>query len=96
MISSPLRRLLACVHAFVLYLETHYRPQWGGVLVWVDEEAGEGAVLVGIASVHFAPVELDTHLIAYVQMQDHAVGSIVVILISVLSDGTGSYLPVLL
>lgn len=80
------------MHAFVLYLETHYRPQQGGVLVGVDEEAGEGAVLVGIASVHFAPIELDTHLVPHVQMQDHAVGSVVVILISVLSDGTGSYL----
>lgn len=80
------------MHAFVWYLETHYRPQRGGVLVGVDEEAGEGAVLVGIASVHFTPVELDTHLVAHVQMQDHAVGCVVVILISVLSDGTGSYL----
>lgn len=68
---------------------------WGGggsPSVWVDEEAGEGAVLVCVPSVDLPPVQLHTHLIAHVQMQDHTVGGVVVILISILSDGTGSYL----
>lgn len=60
--------------------------------VWVDEETGEGAVFVCVASVDFASVQLYTYLIAHVQMQDHTVGGIVVILISVLSDGAGSHL----
>lgn len=64
----------------------------GSHSVWVDEEAGEGAVLVCVPSVDLPPVQLHTHLIAHVQMQDHTVGGVVVILISILSDGTGSYL----
>lgn len=60
--------------------------------VWVDEEAGEGAVLVCVPSVDLSSIQLHTHLIAHVQMQDHTVGGVVVILISVLSDGAGSYL----
>lgn len=60
--------------------------------VWVDEEAGEGAVLVCVPSMDLPSIQLHTHLIAHIQMQDHTVGGIVVILISVLSDGTGSYL----
>lgn len=64
----------------------------GSHSVWVDEEAGEGAVLVCVPSVDLPPVQLHTHLIAHVQMQDHTVGGVVVILISILSDGAGSYL----
>lgn len=60
--------------------------------VGVDEEAGEGAVFVCVPSVDLASVQLHTHLITHVQMQDHTVGGIVVILISILSNGAGSYL----
>lgn len=60
--------------------------------VWVDEEAGEGAVLICVSSVDLPSVQLHTHLITYVQMQDHTVGGIVVILISILSNGACSYL----
>lgn len=57
--------------------------------VRVDEEAREGAVFVGVPAVNFAPVQLDAHLVPYVQVEDDAVGRVVVILISVLSDGAG-------
>lgn len=60
--------------------------------VGVDEEAGEGAVFVCVPTVDLAPVQLHAHLIAHVQVQDHTVGGVVVVLIGVLSDGAGSYL----
>lgn len=60
--------------------------------VRVDEEAREGAVFVGVPAVNFAPVQLDAHLVPYVQVEDDAVGRVVVILIRVLSDGAGSHL----
>lgn len=60
--------------------------------VGVDEEAREGAVFVCVPSMDLPSIQLHTHLIAHVQMQDHTVGGIVVILISVLSNGAGSYL----
>lgn len=65
---------------------------WLPRLVGVDEEAGEGAVLVGVAPVHLAPVQLHVHLVPYIQVQDHAVGGIVVVLVGVLGDGTGPHL----
>lgn len=60
--------------------------------VRVDEEAREGAVFVGVPAVNFAPVQLDAHLVPYVQVEDDAVGGVVVILISILSNGAGAYL----
>lgn len=66
--------------------------EYGLGSVWVDEEAGEGAILVCVPSVDLPSVQLHAHLITHVQMQDHTVGGVVVILISVLSDGAGSYL----
>lgn len=60
--------------------------------VGVDEEAGEGAVFVCVPTVDLPSVQLHAHLIAHVQVQDHAVGGIVVVLISILSNGAGSYL----
>lgn len=60
--------------------------------VWVDEEAGEGAVLVLVSSVDLPSVQLHAHLVAYVQMQDDAVGGVVVVLVCVLSDGACSHL----
>lgn len=60
--------------------------------VRVDEEAGEGTVFVGVPAVNLAPVQLHTHLVPHVQVEDHAVGGVVVILVGVLRDGAGSYL----
>lgn len=57
--------------------------------VWVDEEAGEGAVFVGVSSVNFAPIQLYTHFIPHVQVQDDTVGGVVIVLICILSDSTG-------
>lgn len=60
--------------------------------VRVDEEAGEGTVFVGVPAVNLAPVQLHTHLVPYVQVEDDAVGGVVIVLVCVLSDGAGSYL----
>lgn len=80
-----------CEHVFVCVLVSiHCEGRLDSV--WVDKEAGEGAVLVCVPSVNLSPVQLHTHLITHVQMQDHTVGGVVVILISVLSEGAGSYL----
>lgn len=62
------------------------------VSVWVDEEAREGAVFVGVSPVNFAAVQLHTHFVANVQVQDDAVGGVVVVLVGVLSDGAGPHL----
>lgn len=40
----------------------------------------------------FAPVQLHTHLVTHIQVQDDTVGGIVVVLICILSDCTGSNL----
>lgn len=60
--------------------------------VRVDEEAREGAVFVGISAVNFAPVQLYTHFVAHVQVQDDAIGGVVVVLICILSNCTGPHL----
>lgn len=62
------------------------------VSVRVDEEAGEGTVFVGVPAMNFAPVQLHAHLVPYIQVEDDAVGRVVVILIGVLSDRAGPYL----
>lgn len=68
------------------------RPTVGMMSVGVDEEAGEGTVFVGVPAVNLAPVQLHTHLVPHIQVQDDAVGGVVVVLVGVLSDGAGSYL----
>lgn len=60
----------------------------------VNDEAGEGAVLVAVASVRFAPVQLDEDLIPCIQVQDDTIAGVVVVLVGVLGDGAGSYLEV--
>lgn len=60
--------------------------------VWVDEESRESAVLVLVSSMDLPSIQLYTNLISDVQMQDDAVGGVVIILVSVLSDGACSYL----
>lgn len=42
----------------------------------------------------FASIQLDEDLIACVQVQDHAVAGIVVVLVCILGDGAGPYLRV--
>ena len=63
-----------------------------GASVGVEDEPGEGAVLVVVAPVGLAPVQLDVDLVACVQVQDHAVGGVVVVLVGVLRYGAGPHL----
>ena len=58
-----------------------------GSSVGVDDEAGERAVFVAVAAMRFSSVELDEDLIARVQVQDHAVAGVVIVLVCVLRDG---------
>lgn len=60
--------------------------------VGIDEEAGEGAVFVGVPPMNFASVQLHTNFIPHVQVQDDAVGGVVVVLICILCDCTGPHL----
>lgn len=60
--------------------------------VRVDKESRESAVLILISSVDFSAIQLHANLIPDVQMQDHAVGCVVVVLISILCNGACSYL----
>lgn len=57
--------------------------------VSVEDEPREGAVFVAVASVSFAPIQLNENLIACVQMKDDAVAGVVVTLVLVLGDGAG-------
>lgn len=61
-------------------------------LIRVDDEAGEGAVLVAVASVRFAPIQFDENFVPRIQVQDHAIASVVVVLVCVLGDGAGPHL----
>ena len=61
-------------------------------LVGVQDEAGEGAVLVVVAAVSFAAVQLDVDLVPRVQVQHGAVAGVVVVLVGVLRYGTGAHL----
>lgn len=60
--------------------------------VGVDEEAREGAVFVGVSPMNFAPIQLYTHFIPHIQVQDDTIGGVVVVLICILSDCTGPHL----
>ena len=60
-----------------------------GGLVGVQDEAGEGAVLVVVSPVGFASVQFDVDLVSGVQVQHGTVAGVVVVLVCVLSDGTG-------
>lgn len=64
-------------------------PSW---LVGVQDEAGEGAVFVVVASVRFAAVQFDVDLVPGVQVQHGAVAGVVIVLVSILSDGAGPHL----
>lgn len=67
--------------------------QWDAVSsIRVNNEAGERAVFVAVAAMRFASVELDEDLVARVQVQDHAVACVVVILVCVLGNGAGPHL----
>lgn len=67
--------------------------QWDAVSsIRVNNEAGERAVFVAVAAMRFASVELDEDLVARVQVQDHAVACVVVILVRVLGNGAGPHL----
>ncbi|TNN67481.1 hypothetical protein EYF80_022287 [Liparis tanakae] len=62
------------------------------VSIGVQHEAGEGAVLVVVAPVRFSAVQLDVNLVPGLEVQDGTVAGVVVVLIGVLGDGTGSHL----
>lgn len=65
------------------------RPGTESGSVWVDDEAREGAVLVGVTAVHLPAVQLDEDFVAHIQVQDHAVAGVVVVLVGILGDGAG-------
>jgi len=60
--------------------------------IGVQHEAGEGAVLVVVAPVRLSAVQLDVNLVPGLEVQDSTVAGVVVVLIGVLGDGTGSHL----
>ena len=61
----------------------------GPCSIRVDDEAREGAVLVGVTAVHLPAVQLDEDFVAHIQVQDDAVAGVVVVLVRVLSNGAG-------
>lgn len=61
----------------------------GAGSVRVDDESREGAVLVSVTAVHLPTVQLDEDLVTHIQVQNDAVAGIVVVLISILSNGAG-------
>lgn len=65
------------------------RPGTGAGSVRVDDEAREGAVLVGVTAVHLPAVQLDEDFVTHIQVQDHAVAGVVVVLVGILGDGAG-------
>lgn len=60
--------------------------------VCIEDEAREGAILVVVSSMGFASIQFDINLVARVQMEDDAVGGVVIVLVSVLGDGAGTNL----
>lgn len=60
--------------------------------VRVEDEPREGAVLVVVASMSFASVQFDVNLISRVQVEQSGVACVIVVLVSVLSDGAGTNL----
>lgn len=58
-------------------------------LVGVQDEAREGAVLVVVAPVSLSSIQLHVDLVSRVQVQHSTVAGVVVVLVRVLSDGTG-------
>lgn len=61
--------------------------------VWVKQEAREGAVLVVVSSMGFAAIQFDIDFVPGVQVQDHTVAGVVIVLIGILGDGAGPDLP---
>lgn len=72
-----------------VYVEQIFSPR---VSISVQHEAGEGAVLVVVAPVRLSAVQLDVNLVPGLQVQHHTVAGVVVVLVGVLGDGTGSHL----
>ena len=64
-------------------------PGYGPGSVRVDDEARKGAVLVGVTAVHLPAVQLDEDFVAHIQVQDHTVAGVVVVLVGILGDGAG-------
>lgn len=62
------------------------------VSISVQHEAGEGAVLVIVAPVRLSAVQLNINLVPGLQVKNHTVAGVVVVLVGVLGDGAGSHL----
>lgn len=75
-----------------VWADGHGTERGAGSSVGVDDEARECAVFVAVAAVRFASVQLDEDLVARVQVQDHAVAGVVVVLVCVLGYGAGPHL----
>lgn len=68
------------------------RARWSR-LAWrsvrIQQETGKRAVLVVVPAVRLPAVQLHVDLVPGVQVQDHAVARVVVVLVRVLRDGAG-------
>ncbi len=62
------------------------------VSISVQHEAGEGAVFVVVAPVRLPAVQFDVNLVPGLEVEDNTVAGVVVVLVGVLGDGTGSHL----
>lgn len=58
--------------------------------VGVEDEPREGAVFVAVAPMSFAPIQFDENLITCIQMKYDTVAGIVITLVLVLGNSTGS------
>lgn len=84
--------LFYLVFSFFFFVLRETTDVWVLMSVGVDEESREGAIFVVVSAVNFAPIQLHTNFISHVEVKDNTVGRVVVVLVRVLSDCTGSYL----
>lgn len=60
--------------------------------VCIEDEARESAVLVVVSSVGFSTIQFDVNFVPCVQMEDDAVRGVVIVLVGVLGNSTGTNL----
>lgn len=60
--------------------------------VCIEDEARESAVLVVVSSVGFSTIQFDVNFVPCVQMEDDAVRGVVIVLVRVLGNSTGTNL----
>lgn len=68
----------------------HSSDAW--LSIRIQKKARESAVFIVVPSVGFASVQFDVDFISRVQVEHYTVAGIVVILVRILSNGTGSHL----